>query len=98
MAMKKSKIEMKRINMNIPVSLYDKVCDYAENLGINTTSAFIVLLNQSLNNDSMMNLLPDMFKFMNDIQSGKITEDTISNAEEINNKVLEIKADTDNIL
>lgn len=79
MAMTKSKVDLKRISMNIPTELYDKICKYSENLGINTTAGVIVLLNQALNNNSMIELMPVMFSVMNDIKSGTVTQETVSN-------------------
>ena len=37
-----------RINLNIPTSIVDKVKKYADEMGLNLTSAFIVLLNKGL--------------------------------------------------
>ena len=45
---KKKKIELKRVNMNLPADLVQKVVEYGESKGLNTTSAYIVLLNQAL--------------------------------------------------
>lgn len=98
MAMQKSKIEMKRINMNIPVSLYDKVTEYADYLGINTTSAFIVLLNQALNNNSILELMPTIFSVMNDIKSGNIDQKTFDDLNMLADKKINIDIDPDNIL
>lgn len=98
MAMQKSKIEMKRINMNIPLALYEKVSDYADNLGINVTSAFIVLLNQSLNNNSMIELMPVMFSVINDIKTGAISQDTFDNLQLLNEKGLDSNINTEDIL
>lgn len=45
---KKNKIELKRVNMNLPSDLVQRVVSYGESMGLNTTSAYIVLLNQAL--------------------------------------------------
>ena len=45
---KKSSIESVRINMNLPVVLVNKVKEYANNLGINYTSTYIILINKGL--------------------------------------------------
>lgn len=46
--MKKDKIELTRVGMNLPVSIVERVKQYADSLGLNVTSAYIVLLNQAL--------------------------------------------------
>ena len=61
MAKTKSNIEFRRININIPLNLIERVKEYADNLGINITSAYIVLLNQALDQKDTMNYLP-LFK------------------------------------
>lgn len=48
MSRPKSKIKLKRVNINMPLTLHERIKEYAENLGINVTSAYIVLLNQLL--------------------------------------------------
>lgn len=78
MSMTKSKVELKRVNLNMPVELYNKVCGYSEKLGINITAGIIVLLNQALSNNSMIELMPVMFSVMNEIKNGAISQDTIS--------------------
>lgn len=60
--------ELKRVNINLPNSIVEKVKDFADNLGINTTSAYIVLLNQALEQKDMMNNLPAMFSMISELQ------------------------------
>lgn len=60
--------ELKRVNINLPLSTIEKVKDYADSLGINTTSAYIVLLNQALDQKDIMNNLPLMFTMINELQ------------------------------
>jgi hypothetical protein len=57
-----NKIELRRVNINLPSELVSKVEDYARDLGVNTTSAYIVLLNQALNQDQQVKSLPAMLK------------------------------------
>lgn len=64
MTTKKSKIELKRVNMNLPADLVQKVIEYGENLGLNTTSAYIVLLNQALEHKETINSMPAIIEFM----------------------------------
>ena len=52
------KNDFKRVNINVPVELYDRVRNYAEDIGVNITSAYIILLNQALDNKDMLNQMP----------------------------------------
>lgn len=48
MAKTKTNVELKRVNMNLPKSLVDKVEEYGYQVGINTTNAYIFLLYKGL--------------------------------------------------
>lgn len=61
MAKTKTTVELCRVNINLPVHIVNRVKEYADNLGINTTSAYIVLLNQALDEKSAMSFLPQIF-------------------------------------
>lgn len=52
------KIELKRVNMNLPISLIERIEDYAYKTGLNVTSAYITLLNQALDQKDTLNILP----------------------------------------
>lgn len=65
MTTKKNKIELKRVNMNLPADLVQKVIEYGEKLGLNTTSAYIVLLNQALEQKETLNNMPAILEFIN---------------------------------
>ena len=62
MASKKSIITKKRVNTNLPAYLVDKVEQYANDVGINTTAAYIVLLKQALDQQEQLKYLPLMNK------------------------------------
>ena len=50
---------------NLPVDLVQRVIDYGESMGLKATPAYIVLLNQALDQKDTMNNLPallDLFK------------------------------------
>jgi len=64
----KGNIELKRVNINLPANIVDKVKEYAETLGINTTSAYIVLLNQALEQKDMLKQMPLMISMYNEIR------------------------------
>ena len=57
---------LERISINIPSSIVSRVKEYADNLGINYTSAYIILLNQALDQKDMLNNLPLMYNMFND--------------------------------
>lgn len=67
MTNEKTKIELKRVNINLPITLIERVKDYADNLGLNTTSAYIVLLNQALDQKQSLNSLPAILDMYNAI-------------------------------
>lgn len=60
----KKNIELKRVNMNLPADLVQKVIEYGESKGLNTTSAYIVLLNQALDQKETIENLPFMIDFL----------------------------------
>lgn len=60
----KNKIELKRVNMNLPADLVQRVVAYGESKGLNTTSAYIVLLNQALDQKETIENLPFMIDFL----------------------------------
>ncbi len=62
------KIELKRVNINLPTDLVDRVKSYGEELGLNTTSAYIVLLNQALNQQDSINFMPLLLRMVNELQ------------------------------
>lgn len=41
-------MQLVRVNVNMPITLVERVKEYANKLGINVTTAYIVLLNQVL--------------------------------------------------
>lgn len=71
-----NKIELVRVNINLPSHLVSKVKEYANNLGINTTSAYIVLLNQALEQKSMLENIPLMVDAYNQIKNLNLLNQT----------------------
>lgn len=65
MTSKKNKVDLKRVNMNLPSSLVQRVTDYGIENGLNTTSAYIVLLNQALDQKETIKLLPTLLALQN---------------------------------
>lgn len=64
MTSKKNKVDLKRVNINLPTSLIQRVTEYGIENGLNTTSAYIVLLNQALDQKETIKNLPIMMNFM----------------------------------
>ena len=72
----KKKIELKRVNMNLPSDLVQRVVNYASATGLNTTSAYIVLLNQALDQKETIDNLPIMLElFKNELAKVTNTEE-----------------------
>lgn len=46
--------EVKRINLNVPVDMLEKIDKYAEEMSINRTSAIMVLVTQALGSQKAM--------------------------------------------
>ncbi len=76
---KKKNTELSRVSINLPNSIVNKVKNYADSLGINTTSAYIVLLNQALEQKDVMNNLPLMYTMFNELQKLGNTEPQLDN-------------------
>lgn len=57
-------IELKRVNMNLPADLVQRVVDYGLSKGLTTTSAYIVLLNQALDQKDTVDNLPLMLEII----------------------------------
>lgn len=60
----RKKVELKRVNVNLPVDLVNKVVEYGDKNGLNTTSAYIVLLNQGLSQIEMINSMPTVLELL----------------------------------
>lgn len=72
---KEKNIELIRVNMNLPASIVNRVKDYAEKIGINTTSAYIVLLNQALDQKESIESLPIILDAIEEFKKYKKEED-----------------------
>lgn len=69
MATYNKKIELKRVNMNLPSNLVQRVEDYALSLGVNSTNAYIFLLNQALDYKDTMSNLPLLMDVITNINA-----------------------------
>lgn len=68
MATYNKKIELKRVNINLPSNLVQRVEDYALSLGVNSTNAYIFLLNQALDYKDTMSNLPILMDVINNLK------------------------------
>ena len=64
----KKKPELVRIGMNFPKPLLDRVKEYADSLCVNTTTAFIFLVNQALQQKDMYQNFPLMVSMINELK------------------------------
>ena len=71
-----NKLELKRVNMNLPSDLVNKVVSYANKMGLNTTSAYIVLLNQALDQKDTIDNLPIMLELFKKEMTNEINDDS----------------------
>lgn len=75
MTKKTKKIELKRVGMNLPISLTERVEDYAYNMGLNVTNAYIVLLNQALDYKDTLSNLPIITSAINSLKDITVQND-----------------------
>lgn len=66
---KKINNELERISINVPSSIVKKVKEYADSLGINYTSAYIILLNQALEQKDMLKNFPLIYSTLDKFSS-----------------------------
>ena len=64
----KSKQELVRIGINLRVNLVNKVKEYAEETGLNITSAYISLLSQALRQNDAITQLPVLLAAMDEMK------------------------------
>lgn len=77
---KKTNTELVRVNINLPMNIVNRVKEYADGLGINATSAYIVLLNQALEQKDALNQLPAMFSLLSEVQKlNEIADNSLLN-------------------
>lgn len=77
--MSKENIKLKRISINIPTNVVDKVKEYADNLGVNVTSAYIILLNQALEQKDLSYKMSQILKLIEEAKQSGILDDDINN-------------------
>lgn len=61
-------IDLVRVNINLPVTITNRVKEYAKSMGINVTSAYIMLLNQALDYRHGMDNLPALIELYKNLE------------------------------
>ena len=56
----------KRISLNVPISVHEKISKYAEDNGYNFSQAIITLVQKSLQQDILMDALPKIMQAIED--------------------------------
>lgn len=80
MAKTKTNIELKRVNMNLPKALVDRVEEYGYQVGVNTTNAFIFLLYKGLeSNFPIANQNEFEINFLNLLSENLLSDDRLIN-------------------
>lgn len=62
-----------RVNINIPTTLVERVKAYADSLGMPYTQTYVLLLNQALNNASVIEQLPELITMIKEYKD-KVNE------------------------
>lgn len=68
MANVKKKTDFTRVSINLPTYLVNKVKDYADSVGVNATTGYIMLLNNALDQKATLTTLPEVFKIYDEIK------------------------------
>lgn len=63
--------EIKRLNINLPKELDNRVSQYAERMTLNKTSAIIVLLQQALDNQKMISDVSELLDYVKQLEDSK---------------------------
>jgi hypothetical protein len=79
MAKEKSKVEFTRVNINLPNNLISRVKKYGDSLGINTTSAYIILLNNALDEKDTLTKIPEVIAVMNELKTMENNKNNLDN-------------------
>lgn len=79
MAKEKSKVEFTRVNINLPNNLISRVKKYGDSLGINTTSAYIILLNNALDEKDTLAKIPEVIAVMNELKTMENNKNNLDN-------------------
>lgn len=61
-------MELIRVNLNLPKKLTERVENYAKEMGLNKTSAYIVLLNQALTQIEMQKNMPELVNYAKEFE------------------------------
>ena len=62
----KREVELVRVNFNLPITLVEKIKEYANDLGISLTSAYTVLLNTAIEQRDLMSQMPSLIQIISE--------------------------------
>ena len=74
MTTKKEKTKLVRVGMNLPETIVNQVKEYADSLGVNTTSAYIFLLNQALQQKEAFSNFPAMVAMFQELKQAQLIQ------------------------
>lgn len=77
MARTKPSTNLKRVNINLPINVIEQVKEYADELGVNTTSAYILLLNQALEYRGIIKQMPTLITLYGDMKNAVNVDDNV---------------------
>lgn len=69
MASENRKVKLIRVNLNVPEDLMEKVKEFGASMGLNNTSAINVLLKKALEQNDVMEKLPQMMSLLVELQN-----------------------------
>lgn len=64
----KNKLELVRVNINLPKNVIERVREYADEIGIPMTQAYIVLINMALQQKDIIAMMPALMKGITDLK------------------------------
>lgn len=64
-------LKLTRVNVNLPTPLVNRVKDYSIRIGVPTTQGIVLLLTKALDNDDIVEQLPQLFKMFEELKEYK---------------------------
>lgn len=64
-------LKLTRVNVNFPTSLVERVKDYSIKLGVPTTQGYVLLLTKALDNENILDIMPNIYKMYEELKESK---------------------------
>lgn len=64
-------LKLTRVNVNLPTPLVEKVKDYSIKLGVPTTQGIVLLLTKALDNENILEQMPNIYKMYEELKEFK---------------------------